>query len=141
METQERDPLIDFTTAVGKRAQTQLATEQVVWSTTVGEDTAPHPSPVWFLWDGETVLVFSRPDAPKVRNVAHNPHVALNFRGDSLVLSGQATIAPKAPRPDSVAAYFEKYRDGIARLGMTADAVAATYATALRVRPTRVRGN
>lgn len=133
--------MIDFTTAVGKRAAAQLTTEQVVWFTTVGGDSAPQPSPVWFLWDGETVLVFSRPDAPKVRNMVRNPQVALNFRTDSLVISGQAAIAPEAPRPETIAAYLEKYRDGIARLGMTPDALRATYSTALRVQPTRVRGN
>ena len=133
--------MVDFTTAVGKRAMSQLTSEQVVWFTTVGEDNAPQPSPVWYLWDSETVLIFSRPEAPKVRNVAHNPLVALNFRGDSLVISGQAAIAQATPRADEVAAYVEKYREGIARLEMTPETLIATYSTALYVTPIRLRGN
>jgi len=135
------NPLIDFTTRVGQRAMAQLTTEQLVWFTTVGADHAPQPSPVWFLWDGEAILIFSRPDAPKVRNVGHNPHVALNFRGDALVMAGQAVIVQTAPDTDVIAAYVEKYREGIVKFGMTPDTFTAMYSTPLRVTPTRLRSN
>jgi len=133
--------LVDLTTKVGQRAIVQLTMEQIVWFTTVGEDHAPQPSPVWFLWNDEAALIFSRPDAPKVRNVGFNPHVALNFRGDSLVISGQAAILQSAPGTEVIAAYIEKYREGIAKLGMTPDSFTAMYSTPLRVTPTKLRGN
>lgn len=33
--------------------------------------------PVWFWWDGETVLIFSEPATQKVRNLRRSPHVVL----------------------------------------------------------------
>ena len=50
--------------------------------TTVTPSGQPSPSPVWFLWDGaETVLMYSR-ESPRLRHLAANPRVALNFAGD-----------------------------------------------------------
>ena len=40
----------------------------------------PHIVPIWFWWDGEAVLVFSKPDAQKVRNMRENPAVMLARR-------------------------------------------------------------
>ena len=37
----------------------------------------PHLVPIWFWWDGEALLVFSKPDAQKVRNLRANPSVML----------------------------------------------------------------
>ena len=61
--------------------------------TTVSPSGAPLPRPVWFLWDGgETVVMYSQAGL-RVRNLAANPRVTLNFRGDEeggdiVVLSG-----------------------------------------------------
>ena len=43
----------------------------------VRPDGAPHLVPIWFWWDGEAVLVFSKPDAQKVRNLRIQPRVML----------------------------------------------------------------
>ncbi len=133
--------MIDFTTVVGKRAMAQLTAEQIVWFTTVGTDHAPQPSPVWFRWDGEALLIFSRPDAPKVRNVAGNPQVALNFQKDALVIAAKAVASPDPPHPDEIAAYIEKYREGIPKVEPTPERFFAVYSTAIRVTPLRIRAN
>ena len=57
----------------------------------------PRESPVWFHWDGETVMIFSQVHAAKLRHIARNSHVALNFNtdedgGDVGVLLGEARI-------------------------------------------------
>src|SRR6476646_8969595 len=54
-----------------------LETEPVVWVSTVRPDGTPHLVPIWFWWDGEAMLVFSKPDAQKVRNLRANPSVML----------------------------------------------------------------
>ena len=54
-----------------------LEREPVVWLSTVRPDGQPHLVPTWFWWDGEALLVFSKPDARKVRNLRANPSVML----------------------------------------------------------------
>jgi PPOX class probable F420-dependent enzyme len=58
----------------------------------------PLPRPVGFVWDGgQVVSVHSQPGA-RVRNIALNPKVTLNFDGDGrggdiVVLSGTAQVS------------------------------------------------
>src|SRR6478752_8338921 len=54
-----------------------LEQEPVVWLSTVRPDGQPHLVPTWFWWDGEALLVFSKPAARKVRNLRANPSVML----------------------------------------------------------------
>jgi PPOX class probable F420-dependent enzyme len=136
--------IIDATGEFGARVERRLRDDLVVWLTTVGADGTPQPSPVWFFWDDGSVLVYSQPAAPKVRNVRRSPRVALNFNstahgGDVVVLTGEAAF-DEAMTGAPPAAYLAKYAEGLASLGMTPEAFAAEYATAIRVRPTKLRG-
>lgn len=138
--------MIDLTSPFGVRVAQRLNDEIVIWLTTVRADGAPAPSPVWFLWDGTTVLIYSQPNTPKLRNIASNPLVALNFDGDGgggniIVLNGTAQIDSSAPAADQDMAYLVKYRDHIAEIGMTPESFAASYSVALRVTPTNLRGH
>ena len=138
--------LIDTMTEFGARVERRLREEPVIWLTTVRDDLLPQPSPVWFLWDGESFLIYSQPNTPKLRNIARRPSVALNLEGDSLgdniiVISGEARIDADAPPAHRVPAYAEKYRPGIARIGMTPEQFSQAYSVAIRVRPTAVRGH
>jgi PPOX class probable F420-dependent enzyme len=126
------------------RAGRRLRSEPVAWLTTVRADGQAQSSPVWFLWDGDTFLVYSQPDAPKVGNVAANPRVSLHLNddgagGDVVTFEGAATVEPDTPRADRVEGYLAKYRTAIAALGHEPGPFARTYSTAIRVRPTRVR--
>ena len=46
-----------------------LHTEKMAWLTTVRADGMPLPTPVWFLWNDGQFLLFSEPEAVKVRNI------------------------------------------------------------------------
>jgi PPOX class probable F420-dependent enzyme len=46
---------------------------------TVAEDGRPEVNPVWFLWDGEHVLVGVRAATKKYRNLRRDPRVAISF--------------------------------------------------------------
>ena len=59
------------------RTRRFLADEPVIWLSTVREDGMPHLVPVWFWWDGQTVLVFSKPNAVKVRALRANPRAMI----------------------------------------------------------------
>jgi PPOX class probable F420-dependent enzyme len=137
--------VIDESTEFGARAARRLREESVVWLTTVTPSGAPLPRPVGFLWDGgELVSMYSQPGA-RVRNIAANPRVTLNFDGDGrggdiVVLSGTARVVPDAPAADANPAYLEKYAAQIERFGMTPASYAARFCFPVQVRLTRVDG-
>ena len=137
--------MVDFTTDIGKRALQRLEQEQVGWLVTVGGDGTPQPSPVWFLWDGESCLIYSDPRMPKVWNIEQRPQTALHFNSDDaggniIILTGTAALED-APPADQNHPYLEKYSDGIKQLGLTPEAMAATYSATIIFRPTRLRGH
>ena len=53
--------VLDVTTEWGQHAEQRLRTNIIGWLTTVGSDGRPYTVPVWFLWEGNTVLIFSQP--------------------------------------------------------------------------------
>jgi PPOX class probable F420-dependent enzyme len=126
------------------RARRRLASERVVWLTTVRADGQAQSSPVWFLWDGATFLIYSQPDAQKVRNLAGNAKVSLHLSDDGagediVSVEGTAAVDPDTPRADRLDGYLAKYRAAIEALGYEPGRFARTYSTPIRVRPTRVR--
>jgi PPOX class probable F420-dependent enzyme len=134
--------MFDASTAAGARAEQRLREEAIAWLTTVRPDGMPQPVPVWFLWEGETFLLYSKPDARKLKNIRNNPRVAVNLNsgaaGNDVVRSeGAAEIVEDAPPATEVPEYLEKYRTSIPRLGMSEGDFAGTYRTAIRVRPER----
>jgi PPOX class probable F420-dependent enzyme len=136
--------VLDPSTPTHARASQRLRSEPIVWLTTVRADGQAQSSPVWFLWDGETFLVFSQPGAQKVRNLAANPRVALHLGddgtgGDVVTVEGTATVERGGPRADRVEGYAAKYRAAIEALGYEPGPFARTYSTAIRIRPTRIR--
>ena len=86
------------------RAIERLSNDTVVWLTTVSTHLRPQPSAVWFLWDGETVLVYSAGSA-RIKNLSRNSQVALNFNSDEHATTSQSCMetplsTPKRPRPE-----------------------------------------
>lgn len=138
---------IDTSTDFGKRVERRLRDEQVAWLTTVDGDGRPFPSPVWFLREDDgTVLIYSEPNKTKLRNIASNAQVSLNFNADEhgndvIILSGAAVIDESANPVANHDAYCTKYRDGIESLGMTAETFSTTYSVAIRVILQGVRGH
>ena len=138
--------MIDFTSDFGVRAERHLIEDQVVWLTTVDIHSKPQPRPVWFLWEGESLLVYSRPQAHQVHHIETNPHVALNFNsdhsgGDIVVLLGEADILKSPVSADLIARYVEKYSQGMKDLSLTPADFSNTYSVAIRILPTSLRGH
>lgn len=46
---------------------------------TVDKQGRPQVNPVWFLWDGEQVLISVKAETVKFRNIKRDPHVAMSF--------------------------------------------------------------
>ncbi len=137
--------LIDTDSDFGRRVLRRLETDELLWLTTVTPDGTPQPSLIWFYWDGETVLIYSQPNAPKLRNIAANPRVSLNFQAndegeDVVILTGRAVVDPATPPSNRHEAYSRKYAAATLHIQYTPESLADEFSTAIRVTPTRVRG-
>lgn len=150
-------------------AQRRLQGEEEIWLTTVRADGQPQTSPVGFLWDGDTFLVVSRPDAAKVRNLRGNPRVSLHLDidrtggadgdsggnaggsggvdGDSggadgggvLTVEGAAVLEAGPLTGDDAVRYVAKYRATMDLVGVTPDEFLAEYSAVVRITPARTR--
>ena len=138
--------MIDWNSEFGKRAVHRLAEEEILWLTTTDNQGNPQPRPVWFFWNGESILIFSEPQAHKVSHIKIHPRVALNLDSansgeDIVVLLGEAQIDTTPVSPAEMNAYIEKYRQGLVSINMTEDEFNASYSTTIRVTPTHLRGH
>jgi PPOX class probable F420-dependent enzyme len=135
---------LDPSTEFGARVARRLADELIGWLVTVNGRGAPQPSPVWFLWDDGSILLYSQPETAKLRNIAANPRVAMHLPADAVgddvvIVSGRAARSDDPPAhelPD----YLDKYGELIERNGWTPESFAADYSVPLRIRPTGLRG-
>ncbi len=135
---------MDSTTLAAHRVRSFLEREPVVWLSTSRPDGAPHLVPTWFAWDGEAIVIRSRPGARKVRNLRHDPRamLALGDAEDDFdvgLLEASAEVDDDLGR-DLPAAFVAKYQERIAGLGLTLAEFAATYSATIRLRPARALG-
>lgn len=138
--------LIDATTEYGQRVSRRLSEEHIGWFTTVSKDGTPHPRPVWFLWNGESFLIFSQLEGHKVRHLEDNSKVALHLNGDQqggdiIVFLGEARVDIGPLDEADLEAYIKKYRQGFERIGLSPETFSEKYPTAIRMTPTRLRGH
>ena len=124
-------------------ARKRLETDEVAWLTTITDEGAPAPYPVWFVVDGDDIVVFSQPSTRRVHNIAQRPVVSLHFNsdphgGDVWILTGRAGSTSDVA-PSGAPGYVDKYQTSIERdLQTTVAAIDATYNTEIRIRPERV---
>lgn len=134
--------MIDLSTEFGKQVTQHLQTEDVIWLTTVTPKGTPQPNPVWFYWDGKSIIIYSQPGSYRIRNIEQNPKVALNFQGvDTMgnhvvVILGEAKLkyGYSAPHPG----YEEKYTKYLPEMSMTFEQLVADYSVEITIEPTRV---
>lgn len=120
----------------------RLRAEKILWLASVRPDGRPHLVPVWFLWEGETILLFSKPENQKVRNLRQNPAVSVSLDGtnhgdDVTVLEGIAAIIDGHEVTTTLPAYASKYAALLADVGKTAETMAKEYSQAIRITITR----
>ena len=58
---------VEFTQEVSNR----LESDQYGWLTTVAKSGQPVPRLVWFYFDGKDLIVYSMPNAAKVRHITN----------------------------------------------------------------------
>jgi PPOX class probable F420-dependent enzyme len=121
-----------------------LAHDIVGWLTTVAPDGRPQTAVISFLWDGEGILFYSRPDTPKIRNITAHPAVTFHLNcdpyGDHVVIvEGLAGPAPHEARSDVHRAYRRKYREPLEHWGMDEKQTADEFSVPIRIIPERIR--
>ena len=138
--------MFDLTTSFGKLVTRRLEDERIIWLTTVDVHRKPQPRPVWFLWDGKTILIFSREAGYKVKHIQNNPMVSLNLDSDGkggniVVLLGEASLENSPIPTEQIERYLEKYNQGLERINMTPDEFQSNYSIAIRITLTSMRGH
>jgi PPOX class probable F420-dependent enzyme len=134
--------MIDLDTEFGKQVVDRLQTEEVIWLTTVTPKGVPHPNPVWFCWDGKCIIIYSQPGSFRIRNIEHNPKVALNFQGvdvmgnHAVVVLGEAKLnySYSAPHPG----FEQKYMKYLPQMSITFEQLVANYSVEITIEPSRV---
>lgn len=138
--------MIDLSTTFGQTVKRHLETQYVIWLTTVDSYLMPQPRPVWFIWENDSILIFSKPNAHKVVHIEKNSKVALNFNTDEtgdqhvIIFTGEASFDMNCPPAHEVPAYLEKYKSAIIALDMTPQGFSQEYSRAIRIKPTNLRG-
>lgn len=139
--------MIDFKSKLGRKAMRHLKKEYFIWLTTVDSSGTPQPRPVWFILEGDSILLYSQPSAFKLKHIINNPNVALHFNTldtkgeeDLIIFKGSAKIDPKAEPVNKNSAYLRKYRTGIKGLSPSPQNFAEEYSTAVRIKLTSLRG-
>lgn len=139
--------MVDSSTEFGAKAARRLRQEGILWLVTVRHDRTPQPSPVWFFWDGETILIYSQPNTQKLRNIARSAKVALHLNTDQwgnevVIVTGEARIEEAAPLAREVPAFVQKYVHELnsAKSLEDFDRIMNGYDVAIRVTPTGLRG-
>jgi PPOX class probable F420-dependent enzyme len=136
---------LDTSTERGKHVERRLNDDIIAWLTTVRPSGQPDSVPVWFLWQDGKLIIYSRPDQTKLRNLAENPKVTVvldntNGGGDVIRIEGTAEHLPDYPACHELPAYVKKYAERIAYIGYgTPENFARSYSAPIIVTPTRFR--
>jgi PPOX class probable F420-dependent enzyme len=112
--------------------------------TAVDRGGQPQTAPVWFVRDGDDIVVYNKPDTPRLDSIAANPKIALNLRGDgratgAVLIEGIATRDADIPPAKDFPGYVDKYAREIERLGWTPESFSSDYSAGIRILVTRTR--
>ena len=114
----------------------RLTRDNYGWLTTVAKSGQPVPKLVWFYFDGIDVIVYTEPNAAKVRHIRAHPRVSLNLDSDGngsgiIVVGGTAAVNSEDADPRDDGPYWAKYADTAAQFGL--NEAMAGYHVRLRI--------
>jgi len=145
MSRADQTQTLDASPRSRAQAEAALRDDPVVWLSSVQADGRPHVVPVWFHWDGERIVAFSKPHARKVDNLRDKPRVMLavgtpgpDFEVELIEATAEL---PDASATDVMPAGFgAKYRVLLRRANLTVRRFAEVYSQPIVLRPTRFLG-
>jgi PPOX class probable F420-dependent enzyme len=125
----------------------RLRSNLMAWLTTVRPNGQPETVPVWFyVRDDETVLLYSRPGAVKLRNIKVNPRVTLvldvtDIGRDVIRVEGIAQVADNHPAATAVPGYLAKYLERMIALLGSPERFAEDFSVAIVIVPAKLRAD
>jgi PPOX class probable F420-dependent enzyme len=127
-----------------EKIERRLTGDLIAWLTTVTPAGRPAPTPVWFVWDGAAIIIYSLNNGAKLRHIQANDQVAVHFNStpdgrDIVVINGRAALIPDAPPPSAFPGFLDKYAARIERMARTPQWYDDEYGVALRVTLERAR--
>jgi PPOX class probable F420-dependent enzyme len=129
-------------TPLGAWVRQRLRDDPIAWLTTIDSRGIAQPNPVWYVWEGDSVLIYNIATARRLANIRRRPDVTLHLdtygrSGDSIVLIGKAEVVSDVPAANQHPEFMAKYES---RMSMPAHRWAEMFPAALRIRVTRFRG-
>lgn len=137
--------MLDLTQVDDAHIDQRLRSAEICWFGSVRPDGRPHQVPVWFFWENPSILIFSMPDAQKVRNLRAHAAVSLaletlNEGEDVVIVEGTAELLPlNSVTPAMLPAFVKKYQASLDSMGSTAEKLAEQYTQPIRITPTKIR--
>ena len=121
-----------------------LDADLVGFLTAVNAKGQPQTSPIWFIRDGDDIVIYNRARAARLRSIAENSRVAFNLHADAegrsgISLEGTAAVESSLPPAEEFPGYVDKYDQAIADLGMTPKSFSDDYSVGIRMAVKRVR--
>lgn len=119
-----------------------LIGDQIAWLTTVSPAGWPAPKPVWFVWNGSVITIYSLNTGAKLRHIQASDKVSMHFDsgpggGDIVVISGLAERVPTAPPPSRFPGLLDKYLPAIEAMNRSSQWYDEEYGAAIRITPVR----
>src|SRR5690242_21807993 len=135
--------MLDLTQPLHQLVAEHLHSNVIAWNVTVRSVGRPHLVAVWFIWNDEHLLVFSKPNNQKVRNLRQNPNVTVALDDtddgdDPIVIEGAAELVDDSDISTNLPAYLEKYGEAMKEIGLPGAQMAKVYSQAIRITPARV---
>src|SRR5262249_40621304 len=136
--------MLDLSKPQDAHMEQRLRHNKILWLGTVRQDGRPHLVPVWYLWDGATILIFSIPEQQKIRNIRQNPNVILALDDskdgeDVIIIEGTAGLVSEPTVTTELDDYVAKYEVMMRDINLDPKKMATLYSQAIRVTPTRLR--
>jgi PPOX class probable F420-dependent enzyme len=134
--------MLDLSKPQDAHTEQRLREDKVLWLGSVRPEGRPHLVPVWFLWDGATILIFSVPEQQKIRNIRNNPNVILALDDtqdgeDVITIEGTAALPVDSVATPELPEYVAKYDKMMRDINLDPKKMANLYSQAIRVTPTR----
>ena len=125
-----------MTAQLTQEVSSRLQSDHYGWLTTVAKSGQPVPRLVWFYLDGTDVIVYTMPNAAKIRHIDNHPQVSLSLDSDGngagvVVVGGSAVVDDVGVDPRKDMSYWEKYQADAEQFGLTESI--ASYDTRLRI--------
>ena len=126
----------------------RMEKDRTIWMATTRPDGRPHAIPVCFLYENDSILIFSLPDSVKVRNIRENPQVSLALEsfgfGDyfSVVVEGTAELVDEPSNWLQYPPYDAKHMKLSQRIfgsDHVPEEYAAQFSQAIRITPVKIR--